>query len=100
MRLRRKQRLCWLLKSYKEMKTPNRDLLVLVKDDRLDKEAIEFELEQLNQLLFVFETVDNFCVAHEVFDLNKYRIIHNAKKIRQVMNQKDLKPFVFIFNKN
>ena len=82
------------------MKTPNRDLLVLVKDDRLDKEAIEFELEQLNQLLYVFETVDNFCVAHEVFDLNKYKIIHNAKKIRQVMNQRELKPFVFIFNKN
>ncbi len=61
------------------MKTPNRDLLVLVKDDRLDKDAIEFELEQLNQLLFVFETVDNFCVAHEVFDMNKYKIIHNAK---------------------
>jgi hypothetical protein len=82
------------------MKTPNRDLLVLVKDDRLDKEAIEFELEQLNQLLYVFETVDNFCVAHEVFDLNKYKIIHNAKKIRQVMKHKELKPFVFIFNKN
>lgn len=82
------------------MKTPNRDLLVLVKDDHLDKEAIEFELEQLNQLLFVFETVDNFCVAHEVFDFNKYKIIHNAKVIKQVMNQKELKAFVFISNKN
>ena len=81
------------------MKTPNRDLLVLVKDDHLDKDAIEFELEQLNQLLFVFETVDNFCVAHEVFDLNKYKIIYNARTIRQIMNQKELKPFVFISNK-
>jgi len=100
MRLRFKQRLCWLLKSYNEMKTPNRDLLVLVKDDHLDKEAIEFELEQLNQLLYVFETVDNFCAAHEIFDLNKYRIIQTSKTIRQVMKQKDLKPFLFIFNKN
>lgn len=82
------------------MKTPNRDLLVLVKDDHLDREAIEFELEQLNQLLFGIETVDNFCVAHEVFDLNKYKIIHNSKTIRQVMNQKELKPFLFISNKN
>ena len=82
------------------MRTPNRDLLVLVKDDRLDKDAIEFELEQLNQLLFFFETVDNFCVAHEVFDLNKYKIIHNARVIREVMNRKELKPFVFISNKN
>jgi hypothetical protein len=82
------------------MKTPNRDLLVLVKDDHLDKDAIEFELEQLNQLLFIFETVDNFCVAHEVFDLNKYKIIHNAKTIKQVMKHKELKPFIFISNKN
>ena len=82
------------------MKTPNRDLLVLVKDNHLDKEAIEFELEQLNQLLFVFETVDNFCVAHEVFDLNRYKIIYNSKIIRDVMSQKELKPFVFISNKN
>ncbi len=82
------------------MKTPNRDLLVLVKDDHLDKEAIEFELEQLNQLLFVFETADNFCIAHEVFDLNKYKTIHNAKTIKQIMKQKELKAFVFISNKN
>ena len=82
------------------MKTPNRDLLVLVKDDHLDKEAIEFELEQLNQLLFVFETVDNFCVAHEVFDMNRYKIIHKSRTIRQVMNQKELKPFIFICKKN
>ncbi len=82
------------------MKTPNRDLLVLVKDDHLNKEAIEFELEQLNQLLFVFETADNVCMAHEIFDLNKYKIIGQPKIIRQVMHQKELKPFVFISNKN
>jgi hypothetical protein len=82
------------------MKTPNRDLLVLVKDNQLDKNAIEFELEQLNQLLYIFETVDNFCIAHEVFDLNRYKIVHNPKTIREVMNHKVLKPFVFICNKN
>lgn len=73
---------------------------MLVKDDSLDKEAIEFELEQLNQLLFFFESVDNFCVAHEVFDLNRYRIIHNAAVIRDLMHRHELKPFVFISNKN
>lgn len=82
------------------MKTPNRDLLVLVKDDRLDKDAIEFELEQLNQMLLLFETVDNLCVAHEVFDLNKYRILHKLQQIRAVIGQKELKPFVFLFNRN
>ena len=82
------------------MKTPNRDLLVLVKDNHLDKEAIEFELDQLNQLLFDFETVDNLCLAHEVFDLNKYKIIRKTRTVKQMLNQKELKPFVFISNMN
>ncbi|WEK37092.1 MAG: hypothetical protein P0Y53_06225 [Candidatus Pseudobacter hemicellulosilyticus] len=82
------------------MKTPNRDLLVLVKDDHLTEKAMENELEQLNQLLFEFETVDNFCVAHEVFDLNKYRILHDAKLIRKLIGEPELTPFVFICNKN
>jgi hypothetical protein len=82
------------------MKTPNRDLLVLMKDDHRNDDSIQFELEQLNQLLYHFETVDNLCVAHEVFDLNKYKSIHNKKSIRQIINQKELRPFVFICNKN
>lgn len=82
------------------MKTPNRDLLVLVKDNHLDKDAIEFELEQLNQLLFVFETIDNLCTAHEVFDMNKYKIVSAPKVVRQILKQKEIKPFVFISNKN
>lgn len=82
------------------MKTPNRDLLVLMKDEGLDKDAMENELEQLNQLLLYFETMDNFCMAHEVFDMNKYRIIHQAPVIQKIINQPELKPFVFICNKN
>lgn len=82
------------------MKTPNRDLLVLMKDECLDKDAMENELEQLNQLLLYFETMDNFCMAHEVFDMNKYRIIHQPHIIQKLINQSELKPFVFICNKN
>ena len=82
------------------MKTPNRDLLVLVKDDHLNKEAIEFELEQLNQLLLEFETVDKLCSAHEVIDMNKYKIFNQTKVIRQVISQKVLKSFLFLCNKN
>jgi hypothetical protein len=82
------------------MKTPNRDLLVLVKDDRLNQEAIELELERLNRLLMIFETLEKLCIAHEVFDMNKYRIIRKDGKIRSVIAQRELKPFVFLFNKN
>lgn len=82
------------------MKTPNRDLLVLVKDDRLNQEAIELELERLNRLLMIFETLEKLCIAHEVFDMNRYRIMRKDAKIRSIIAQKELKPFVFLFNKN
>ena len=78
----------------------NRDLLVLIKDEFKNEQAIENELEQLNELLHTTETMDNYCKVYEVIDLNKYRIFHQHKKIMQVLNQKKLKPFQFICNKN
>jgi hypothetical protein len=82
------------------MKTPNRDLLVLVKDESFDKKFMENELEQLNMLLIRFETIENICTAHEVFDLNRYRIILQPRQVEKHVHQKDIKPFVFICNKN
>lgn len=82
------------------MKAYNRDLLVLVKDNHSNSFSMEFELEQLNQLLFHFETADKFCVAHEVIDMNRYRIHHNSKTLQQLIGQKKLKPFIFLCNKN
>jgi hypothetical protein len=82
------------------MKTPKRDLLVLVKNDFLDEKAIEEELEKLNQLLFIYETLDNICIAHEVFDLNVYKIHAKIELIKKVISKKHLKPFEFLFNRN
>lgn len=84
------------------MKTPNRDLLVLLKDDECtnDDLSIEQELEQLNELLFQTETMENFCVASEVVDLNKFLFIEDPKKLVGIFNQQELKPFQFIINKN
>jgi hypothetical protein len=82
------------------MKTPNRDLLVLVKDEYMNERFMEQELEQLNDLLFHYETMENFCVSHEVFDMNKHKILSKAPAIQQVVRQKELKAFQFICNKN
>ncbi|MBE7171419.1 MAG: hypothetical protein INR73_12560 [Williamsia sp.] len=78
----------------------NRDLLVLIKDEFKNEQAIENELEQLNELLHTTETMDNYCIAYEVIDLNKYKIFNQYRKIVQVLSQKKLKPFQFICNKN
>ncbi len=82
------------------MKTRNRDLLVLLKDEFRNEQAIENELERLNELLHFIETVDNYCIAYEIVDINKYKIYNQRKKIIQVINQEKLKPFQFICNKN
>ena len=82
------------------MKTPNRDLLVLVKDEFDSEHSMEVELEKLNRLLFQFETLDTISVAHEIFDLNIGKIIEQTKQVSAVLNQKKLKPFQFACNKN
>lgn len=82
------------------MKSPNRDLLVLLKDELMDQQSIEMEVERLNEILFQAERMDNFCQANEIIDLNKYKIIRKPHLIQQIMRQVDLKPFQFISNKN
>jgi hypothetical protein len=82
------------------MKNSNRDLLVLVKDAYTNQEAMQYELQQLNMLLGDFETLESFCLAHEVFDLQKYRILTKKAQLQKIIEKDTLKPFVFICNKN
>jgi hypothetical protein len=82
------------------MKTSNRDLLVLMRNENSSEQFMENEVEQLNDLLFQYETLDNFCKAHEIFDMNKYRIYRNQDAVQQITRQKELHPFQFLCNKN
>lgn len=82
------------------MKTPNRDLLVLLRDEFMSEKSIEAEVELLNDLLYCVESSENFCLAHEVADLNKYRMLRGSKHILEVTRYKHLKPFQFLLNKN
>ena len=59
------------------------------------------EGEQLNTMLFTTERLDNFVGAHEVLDLNRYKIINNPVKIKKLIRQNKIAtPFVFFSNKN
>jgi len=82
------------------MRAPNRDLLVLVKDEFLSSTSMEVELERIHQLLIGFETPDNLCRAHEVFDMNSYKRVTSISRIQKIMSEKELKAFVFVINKN
>ncbi|MBK7375892.1 MAG: hypothetical protein KTQ13_10925 [Ferruginibacter sp.] len=82
------------------MNNPNRDLLVLFNHEIMTQKAIEHEVEQLHQLLYTIEGIDNLIVSHEIIDLNKYRIINNPLQLRKLIRQRELKPFVFLNCKN
>lgn len=77
----------------------NRDLLVLFKEESNPK-TIEHEVELLHELLFYVEKIDNLVVAYEVINVNKYKIYSDKKIIRGTLNHKNLKPFIFLNNKN
>jgi hypothetical protein len=81
--------------------TSNRDLLVMFKQRAMSQQDIDSQVVQLNELLFTTERLDNFVRAHEVIDLNKYKIIKNPVDIKKILREKKLsKPFLFLFNKN
>ncbi len=78
----------------------NRDLLVLFKEELMSPQSIEHEVEMLHELLFDVEKIENLVTAHEVINLNRYKIQNNHTIIRNTIRRKELKPFVFLSNKN
>jgi hypothetical protein len=82
------------------MNRPNRDLLVLFKQELMSPQAMEHEVEMLHELLHTLERSENVVAAHELIDLTKYKIITKPHLIRTAFRQREEKPFVFLYNKN
>jgi len=82
------------------MNKSNRDLLVLFKEDMMSPQAIEHEVELLHELLYMVERIENLVIAHEVININRYKIQNDFHTIREAIRMKKLKPFVFLNNKN
>jgi len=82
------------------MNKSNRDLLVLFKEDLMSPQSIEHEVELLHELLYGVERLENLVIAHEVINLNKYKIYNDLHTVRDAIRYKELKPFVFLNNKN
>ena len=78
----------------------NRDLLVLFKEELMSPQAIEHEVEMLHELLYTVEKIENLITAHEVINLNNYKIQHQYAVIRNTLRRSVLKPFIFLNNKN
>jgi hypothetical protein len=82
------------------MRRSNRDLLVLFKQEPINQEAMEHEVQLLHELLYSVECSDSVYTAHELIDLNRYKIIRKPYLIRDYFRQRNEKAFVFVSNKN
>ncbi len=82
------------------MNPQNRDLLLLTNKETLDPLELEHEIELIIDILHKVENDGAFCVANEIIDLNRYRVIHKTNIIMNMVREKTLKPFIFICNKN
>ena len=82
------------------MNNSNRDLLVLFNQELMSPQAIEHELELLHEILYTVECIDNIITAHEVVDVNRYKIVTAPQQLKIILRQRELKPFVFLNCKN
>jgi hypothetical protein len=82
------------------MNNINRDLLVMFNQELMSPQAIEHEVELLHELLFNVERMENLAKAHEIIDLNKYKIISKEHLVKGIFRLQEMKPFVFLNCKN
>jgi hypothetical protein len=82
------------------MNNANRDLLVLFNQELMTPQSIEHEVEMLHELLYSIERVENLITAHEVIDLNKYKVSNKPLLLRKYFRQRTLRPFIFLSCKN
>lgn len=80
------------------MNTPQRDILVLLRNEFMSEKAIEQHVGQLNEIFRNAESPEEFCIAHEL--VNRNRITSKPHKILFAIRFTELKPFRFLINKN
>jgi len=83
------------------MRAPHHDLLVLTGEKMMSEQELEIQVRFLNDLLYnVVEKTNAFCIANEVLDVNKCRIVQKPHLVQQIISSDVLPPFVFINCKN
>lgn len=82
------------------MKNVNRDLLVLTKLKLETPLAMKKEVDIIEKILYTVENLRTFCLVNEIIDLNRYKILSKPHLIQKTIRENNIKPFVFIFNKN
>jgi hypothetical protein len=82
------------------MYKPGRDLLVLLKQELMTPQAMEYQIDWLHGILHQVESIESLIAAHEIININQYRITNNPNKLRAILSKHPLNAFVFLNCKN
>lgn len=82
------------------MKPVERDLLILLHEDRYNEQEIQHEVKQISDMLSTVETLDYIVQATEVADCNKHRISNKRRVLERAFFRKEHKAFEFIIHKS
>ena len=82
------------------VKTSDRDLLVISKNALQNDDALQQEIQILNVLLPAVEVLQNIANSSEIFDLNKCRTFKTPNSVFRQLQEKAMRSFVFLYNKN
>ena len=74
--------------------------LILLHTEDTTPQYLQENIHWLNNQLVQLEKSNNFISAHEIINVNKHKIFLDKKSIRKIVDKEELKPFVFINNKN
>lgn len=82
------------------MYQPGRDLLVLLKQETMTPQAMEYQIDWLHEILQQVESIESLVSAHEIININQYKISNNIRKLQAILSTNTPKPFVFLNCKN
>jgi len=82
------------------MKPVERDLLILLHEERYNEQQIQFAVKQISEMLSVVETMDYLCAVMEVADCNKSRVSSKRTVLEKVFARKTQRAFEFVIHKN
>lgn len=66
----------------------------------MSEQAIEWEVDRLNRLLFTVESPDRMCASCEILDLDKRKVVRSRRHVEAILKDKKRKPFIFVNNLN
>lgn len=82
------------------MKPVERDLLILLHEDRYNEQQIQVAVKQISDMLMLVETMDYLCAVIEVADCNKCKISSKRSLLEKAFARKTAKAFEFVIHKN